>query len=100
MSPDPVRIVVPDVTARYFDWFCTPDDEQAFAEYARKIMDEYYPVLTEDSYVDQGYTVRISRMDTMAKMLNIAIILAEIILYGFVKKCWNDKCFHSKNALL
>lgn len=84
MSPDPVRIVVPDVTARYFDWFCTPDDEQAFAEYARKIMDEYYPVLTEDSYVDQGYTVRISRMDTMAKMLNIAIILAEIILYGFV----------------
>lgn len=84
MAPDPVRIVVPNVDARYFDWFCTPDDEQSFAEYARKIMDEYYPILTEDSYVEQGYTVRISRTDTMAKMLNIAIVLAEIIMYGFV----------------
>ena len=31
-------------------------------------MDEYYPILTEDSYVDQGYTVRISRMDTMTQV--------------------------------
>ena len=47
-------------------------------------MDEYYPILTEDSYVDQGYTVRISRMDTMTQVLNIAIVLAEIVMYGFV----------------
>ena len=84
MNPYPVRIVVPDIDARYFDWFCTPDDEQAYTEYARKIMDEYYPILTEDSYVEQGYTVRIACVDTMVKMLNIAIVLAEIVLYGFV----------------
>lgn len=31
-----------------------------------------------------GYTVRIARVDTMVKMLNVAIVLAEIVMYGFV----------------
>lgn len=84
LTPNPVRIIVPNADARYFDWYCLPDDEQAYTEYARKIMDEYYPLLTEDSYVEQGYTVRISRTDTMVKMLNVAIVLAEIVMYGFV----------------
>lgn len=84
LNPNPVRIVVPDIDARYFDWYCTPDDEQTYTAYARKVMDRYYPILTEDSYVEQGYTVRISRIDTMIQMLNVAIVLAEIIMYGFV----------------
>lgn len=84
MAPNPVRIIIQDIDARYFDWYCLPEDEQAFTEYARKIMDEYYPILTEDSYVEQGYTVRISRTDTMAKVMNVAIVLAEIVMYGFV----------------
>ena len=84
MNPYPIRMVVPDIDARSFSWFCMPDDEEAYTEYARKIMDEYYPILTEDSYVEQGYTVRIARVDTMVKMLNVAIVLAEIVLYGFV----------------
>lgn len=83
-NPYPVRLIVPGVAARYFDWFSTPEDEQAYTEYARKVMEEYYPILTEDSYVEQGYTVRIARKDTMVKMLNIAIVLAEIVLCGFV----------------
>lgn len=84
INPYPVRIVVPDIDARFFSWFCMPDDEGLYTEYARKIMDTYYPILTEDSYVEQGYTVRIARADTMVKMLNVAIVLAEIVLYGFV----------------
>lgn len=84
MNPYPVRMVVPDIDARIFSWFCMPDDEGTYTKYARKIMDEYYPILTEDSYVEQGYTVRIARVDTMVKMLNVAIVLAEIVLYGFV----------------
>ncbi len=84
LNPNPVRIVVPDIDARYFDWYSTPDDEQAYTAYARKVMERYYPILTEDSYVEQGYTVRISRTDTMVKMLNVAIVLAEIVMYGFV----------------
>ena len=84
INPYPVRMVVPDIDARNFDWYCTPNDEQAYSEYARQIMDEYYPILTEDSYVEQGYTVRIACVDTMVKMLNVAIILGEMVLYGFV----------------
>ena len=84
MNPYPVRMVVPDIDVRTFDWYCTPDDEQAYTEYARKVMDAYYPILTEDSYVEQGYTVRIARVDTMVKMLNVAIVLVQMILYGFV----------------
>ena len=84
LMPDPVRMIVPNIDARAFSWFCTPDDEQAYTEYAREVLDEYYPILTEDSYVEQGYTVRISRTDTMVKVLNIAIVLAEVVMYGFV----------------
>lgn len=84
LMPDPVRMIVPDIDARGFSWFCTPDDEQAYTEYAREVLDEYYPILPEDSYVEQGYTLRISRTDTMVKVLNIAIVLAEVVMYGFV----------------
>lgn len=84
MTPYPVRIVVPDADARSFDWFSMPSDEDDYTEYARSVMDEYYPIEAEDSYVEQGYTVRIARTDAMVKMLNIAIVLAEIVMYGFV----------------
>ena len=83
-TPYPVRIVVPDADARYFDWFSMPSDEDDYTEYARSVMDEYFPIVAEDSYVEQGYTVRIARTDAMIKMLNIAIVLAEIVMYGFV----------------
>ena len=84
MTPYPVRIVVPDADARSFDWFSMPSDEDDYTEYARSVMDEYFPIMAEDSYVEQGYTVRIARTDAMIKMLNIAIVLAEIVMYGFV----------------
>lgn len=84
LAPWPVRVIVPNIEVRYFDWFCSPTRENEFMTYAREVMDEYYPILTEDSYVEQGYTVRISRADTLTMMLNIAIVLAIIIMYGFV----------------
>lgn len=84
LVPDSIRIVVPGVTARFFDWYCNTEKEMDFINYARKVMDEYYPILTEDSYVEQGYTVRISRVDNMVKALNMAIVLGEFVMYGFV----------------
>ena len=38
MRPYPVRIVVPDADARYFDWFSVPSDEDDYTEYARSVM--------------------------------------------------------------
>lgn len=84
MLPSTMRVIVPGEEARYFDWYCAPEDETEYISYARSVMDEYFPILTEDSYVQQGYTVRISREDTMAMVLNVAILLAEIVLYGFI----------------
>ncbi|MBP3271123.1 MAG: ABC transporter permease [Ruminococcus sp.] len=80
-----VMVIVHGASARSFDWYCEPGErEEEFAEYARCVMNEYYPVLSEDSYAEQGYTVRISREDTMVRALNVMIILGEVILCGFV----------------
>lgn len=84
LVPAPVRIIVPSGSVRGFTWYADPKDDISFTQYARGIMDEYYPILTEDSYVDQGYSVRISRADQMIKVMNIAIILGEIILSGLI----------------
>ncbi len=80
-----VMVIVPNAEARSFQWQCEPAaQEESFTEYARSVMEEYYPVLSEDSYEDQGFSVRISREDTMVKAVNVMLVLGEIILYGFV----------------
>lgn len=81
VMPDSIRIIVPGVTARFFDWYCATEDEVGFNQYARKVLDDYYPILTEDSYMEQGYTVRISRVDDMVK-----------------HRRWSDTCDCSSNA--
>lgn len=80
-----VMVIIPGASARSFDWQCEPgEQEEEFTEYARSVMDEYYPVLSDDSYEDQGYSVRISREDTIVKAVNVMLVLGEVILYGFV----------------
>ena len=80
-----VMVITPGADARYFDWYCEPGDrEEEFVRYARGVLDEYYPNLTDDAYADQGYTTRISREDTMSMALNVMLILIEVIMYGFV----------------
>lgn len=80
-----VMVITPGASARWFDWYCEPgDQEEEFVSYARSVMEAYYPTLTEDSYSDQGYTTRISREDTMTMALNVMLILIEVIMYGFV----------------
>ncbi len=84
LTKEPVWIIVPDGEFRFFDWYSNPNDDESFTTYARQVMDEYYPIITDNSYADQGYTVRISRADQIGKVLNIAIILAEILLAGLI----------------
>ena len=80
-----VMVITPGVEARYFDWFSEPGErEEEFTEYARNLLNSYFPILTDDSYADQGYSVRISREDTMAAALNVMLVLVEVIMYGFV----------------
>ncbi|MBR6402767.1 MAG: ABC transporter permease [Eubacterium sp.] len=81
---EPVYIIVPDGEFRFFDWYSKPHDYEDYTQYARKVLNDYYPILTEDPYVDQGYTVRISRADQIVKVMNIAIVLAEVLLIGLI----------------
>lgn len=84
LNDEPFRVLVPDASMRYFDWLCIPEDEADYMEYARNITDSFFPTYTDDPYAKEGFSVRISRTDTMVKVLNIAIVIAEVILYGFV----------------
>ncbi|MBQ6787887.1 MAG: ABC transporter permease [Lachnospiraceae bacterium] len=84
LNEKPIRLIVPEAEVRFYDWFCHPEDEAAYTQHARMVSEEFFPTYTDDSYVEEGFTVRISREDTMVKVLNIAIVIAEIIIYGFV----------------
>ncbi len=84
ISQPPIRVIIPTGDSRYFTWYSNPEDDEDFTKFARGIMDEIYPILTEDSYIEQGYSVRISRADQMIKVMNIAVILGEILLMGLI----------------
>jgi len=81
---DPVWVIVPESDSRGFNWLCDPKDDQEYTEFAKEIMDGYYPIISEYSYREQGYTVRIARRDQMIKVLNVAIVLGEVVLMGLI----------------
>ena len=84
LNEKPIRLVVPEAEVRFYDWYCKPDDELAYMQYAKSVGEEFFPTVTDDSYAKEGLTVRVSRADTMIQVLNIAIVMAEIVIYGFV----------------
>lgn len=84
LNENPIRLVVPEAELRFYDWYCNPEDEMAYMQYAKEVGEEFFPTVTDDSYAKEGFSVRVSRVDTMVRVLNIAIVMAEIIIYGFV----------------
>ena len=84
LNDNPIRLIVPEAEVRFYDWYCKPDDELDYINYAKSVGEEFFPTFTNDSYAKEGFTVRVSRVDTMIRVLNIAIVMAEIVIYGFV----------------
>lgn len=84
LNEQPVRLVVPEAEVRFYDWYCHSDDELACMQYAKAVGEEFFPTCTEDPYVKEGFIVRVSREDTMVRMMNIAIVIAQIVIYGFI----------------
>ena len=80
----PLHLVVPEWSVRYCTWYCKPEDEQGYMDYAREVTDRFFPRMTDNSYQLEGFTVRISRADMLVKVLNIAIVIGQILLYGFI----------------
>ena len=79
-----VKIIVPEAPVRFFDWYCDTEDTEAFTSFAQKTVDEYFPIVSDNPYVEQGYVVRISREEQMAKALNITMVLVISVLCAFV----------------
>lgn len=84
LNEKPVRLVVPEAQLRFYDWYCHPEDEPEYTQYAKNLAEELFPTYTDDPYAIEGFMVRVSREDTMVRVLNIAVVMAEIILYGFI----------------
>ena len=83
LTPYPVRIVVPDADARSCDWFSMPSDEDDYTEYARSVMDEYFPIAAEDSYVEQdNKTIHHNfNKNAILSILTIASVRAILTVY-------------------
>ncbi len=79
-----VKLIVPRGVGRFYECLCETEDEEAFIKYAEEVRAELYPNFDENSYDDEGYSVTVSKTVTMVKSLNFAIIIAEIVVYGFV----------------
>lgn len=84
LNEQPVRLIVPEAEVRFYDWYCHPQDELAYMQYVKTVGEEFFPTYTEDPYAEEGFIVRVSREDTMVKMMNIAIVMAQIVVYGFI----------------
>ena len=83
-NTNPVRLVVPAATVRGFSWYCAPDDEKGFMEYANQVMKEEFPSDPKASYMEEGFSTRVYKMDEYIKVINIAISLVSIFMYSFV----------------
>ncbi len=79
-----VKLIVPHGTGRFYECLCDAEDEEAFMKFAENVRAEMYPDFGENSYNDEGYSITVSKTETMVRSMNFAIIIAEIVIYGFV----------------
>lgn len=76
-NTNPVRLVIPSagVSVRGYNWMASPEDEDGFMEYARAVLESYFPQHGMD-YDEAGYVSRVYGAQDFARLMNIAIILA------------------------
>ncbi|MDE6904121.1 MAG: ABC transporter permease [Lachnospiraceae bacterium] len=84
-NTNPIRLIVPSegISLRGYNWMASPEDEDGFMEYARAVLESYFPQNGMD-YDKAGYTSRVYGAQDFVKIMNIAIILAAFFLYAFV----------------
>lgn len=84
-NTNPIRLVVPSegVAVRGYTWMASPDDENGFMEYAKSVLEGYFPQNGLD-YGEAGYVSRVFGSQDFNKIMNIAIVLAAFFLDAFV----------------
>lgn len=81
---NPVRIVVEQASVRGFSWYSAPDNMEDFMDYSNQVLAEAFPSEHNESYVEEGFSVRVYKVDEYVKVMNIAISLVSVFMYGFV----------------
>lgn len=84
-NTNPIRLVVPSagMSVRGYNWMANPEDEEGFMEYARSVLEGYFPQHGME-YDEAGFTSRVYGTHDFVKIMNIAIVLATFFLYAFV----------------
>lgn len=77
-NTNPVRIVVPKGEVRGYTWMTTPENENGYMEYARQVLESYFPQNGMD-YGEAGYVSRVYGAEDYSKFMNIAIVLAAFV---------------------
>ena len=82
-NTNPIRIVVPYGDVRGYNWMTTPENENGYMEYARQVLENYFPQNGME-YAEAGYVTRVYGAEDYSKFMNIAIVLAAFFIYAFV----------------
>lgn len=82
-NTNPVRLIVPDAEVRGYTWMASPVDEDGYMEYAKAVLEKYFPQ-NGLNYGEAGFVSRVFGAQDFSKIMNIAIVLASFFLYSFV----------------
>ncbi|MEG3007425.1 MAG: FtsX-like permease family protein, partial [Oscillospiraceae bacterium] len=83
-NTNPVRLVVEQAEVRGYSWYSAPDNEAEFISFANNILAEMFPQSEDADYMEEGFSVRVYKIDDYIKVMNIAILLVSVFMYSFV----------------
>lgn len=83
-NTNPVRLVVQQAEVRNYSWYSTPEDESDFITYANSVLAEMFSVNESSDHMDEGFKIRVYKIDDFTKVMNIAIMLVSVFMYSFV----------------
>lgn len=82
-NTNPIRLIVPYAEVRGYTWMASPKNENGYMEYAREVLETYFPQ-NGMSYGEAGYVSRVYGAQDYTRFMNIAIVLAAFFIYAFV----------------
>lgn len=82
-NTNPVRLILPEMTLRQYDWQAATDDSEGFMAYAEDVLAAHFPDQSDETYMENGYTSRVYLTDDYIRVMNIAIMLALVLLACF-----------------
>ena len=84
MNTIPVKVIVPQGVTRDYTWYVETEDILGFSAYANAVMQELFPRDEGAAYMELGFTTRVYEIADYMKIMNIAIVFAEVFVYSFV----------------